>query len=205
MISPGSGLLWICFAPDLVSLRKTQFDETEKTGKSAYTQTCLESAYVKTAPSSSPNPSDYKQIKYTVSMDYSCSFIYWNTFLSLLDFLYQPIHTIIIPTIMTVVLTGESGENKQDTIIPVPAPVKKSTRPPDIIIPRNNTHSKAIISLHSIYRYAKILWQVLFSVNRKLTEWPDRDVFSDGGRVWSAKNNPCGTKEQDGDESNRLK
>ena len=75
MVSPGSGFLWICFAPDLVSLRKTQFDETEKTGKSAYTQTCLESAYVKTAPSSSPNLSDYKQIKYTVSMDYSCSLI----------------------------------------------------------------------------------------------------------------------------------
>ena len=28
---------------------------------------------------------------------------------------------------MTVVLIDESGENKQDTIIPVPAPVKKST------------------------------------------------------------------------------
>ena len=36
-------------------------------------------------------------------------------------------HTIIIPTIMTVVLTGESGENRQETIIPVPAPEKKST------------------------------------------------------------------------------
>ena len=36
-------------------------------------------------------------------------------------------HTIIIPTIMTVVLTGESGKNRQDTIIPVPAPEKKST------------------------------------------------------------------------------
>ena len=72
-------------------------------------------------------------------------------------------------------------------------------RPPDIVISRNNTHSKAIISLHSIYRYAKILWQVLFSVNRKLTEWPDRDVFSDGGRVWPGRNNPCGTKEQERD------
>ena len=47
--------------------------------------------------------------------------------MSLFDFLYQPIHTIIIPTIMTAVLSDESGENKQDTIIPVPAPVKKST------------------------------------------------------------------------------
>ena len=28
---------------------------------------------------------------------------------------------------MTAVLSDESGENKQDTIIPVPAPVKKST------------------------------------------------------------------------------
>ena len=28
---------------------------------------------------------------------------------------------------MTAVLTGEFGENKHDTIIPVPAPVKKST------------------------------------------------------------------------------
>lgn len=28
---------------------------------------------------------------------------------------------------MTVVLTGEAGENRQDTIIPVPAPEKKST------------------------------------------------------------------------------
>ena len=28
---------------------------------------------------------------------------------------------------MTVVLTDESGENKQDTTSPVPAPVKKST------------------------------------------------------------------------------
>ena len=28
---------------------------------------------------------------------------------------------------MTVVLIDESGENKQDTTIPVPAPVKKST------------------------------------------------------------------------------
>lgn len=34
---------------------------------------------------------------------------------------------IIIPTIMAVVLIDESGENKQDTTIPVPAPVKKST------------------------------------------------------------------------------
>ena len=34
---------------------------------------------------------------------------------------------IIIPTIMAVVLIDESGENKQDTIIPVPAPVKNST------------------------------------------------------------------------------
>ena len=40
---------------------------------------------------------------------------------------YQPIPIIIIPTIIAVVLIDESGENKQDTTIPVPAPVKKST------------------------------------------------------------------------------
>ena len=34
---------------------------------------------------------------------------------------------IIIPTIMAVVLIDESGENKHDATIPVPAPVKKST------------------------------------------------------------------------------
>jgi hypothetical protein len=47
--------------------------------------------------------------------------------LSLFDFLYHPIPIIIIPTIIAVVLIDESGENKQDTTIPVPAPVKKST------------------------------------------------------------------------------
>ena len=47
--------------------------------------------------------------------------------MSLFDFLYQPIPIIVIPTIMAVVLINESGEHKQDTIIPVPAPVKKST------------------------------------------------------------------------------
>ena len=31
---------------------------------------------------------------------------------------------------MTVVLIDESGENKQDTIIPVPAPVKKCINKP---------------------------------------------------------------------------
>ena len=56
-----------------------------------------------------------------------CSFIYWNIFLSFFDFLYQPIPIIIIPTIIAVVLIDESGENKQDATIPVPAPVKKST------------------------------------------------------------------------------
>ena len=31
-----------------------------------------------------------------------------------------------MPIIITIVLIEESGENKQDTIIPIPAPVKNS-------------------------------------------------------------------------------
>ena len=92
---------------------------------------------------------------------------------------------------MTTVLADESGENKQDTIIPVPAPVKKSTTDFSCFIvpitlslsidctivesqylipyihnitssfesyyPQNNVQSKAIITLHCIYSYAKIL------------------------------------------------
>ena len=73
---------------------------------------------------------------------------------------------------MTAVLTDESGENKQDTIIPVPAPVKKSaTDFSCFMIPyihdstssfksyylKNNVQSKAIFTLHCIYSYAKIL------------------------------------------------
>jgi len=53
-------------------------------------------------------------------------------------------------------------------------------------------------------------------------EWPDRDVFSDEGRIWSAEiipvvkksgggmhlaggNNPCGRKQQARDASGRSK
>ena len=64
------------------------------------------------------------------------------------------------------------------------------------------------------------------SKNRKLTEWPGRDVFSDGlpvmgciraGKIIPAaqksqiemhsagRNNPCGTKEPDRDASGRPK
>ena len=66
----------------------------------------------------------------------------------------------------------------------------------------------------------------IISTNRNLTEWPGRDVFSDGlpvmgciraGEIIPAaqksqiemhpagRNNPCGTKDQDGDESTRSK
>lgn len=40
--------------------------------------------------------------------------------------LYQPIPTIIRPAIITAVLLRETGENKQDIIRPVPAPVNHS-------------------------------------------------------------------------------
>lgn len=56
----------------------------------------------------------------------SNSSIYLKTLLSYLVFLYQPIPIITSPIIITTVRRMESGESRQDTIIPVPAPVKKS-------------------------------------------------------------------------------
>ena len=47
------------------------------------------------------------------------------------------------------------------------------------------------------------------STNLNLTEWPDRDVFSDGLPVIEmhpvGRNNPCGTKDQARDASGRPK
>ena len=45
----------------------------------------------------------------------------------------------------------------------------------------------------------------LRAINRKLTEWPGRDVFSDGGTYLTGGNNPYGAKEEDRDASGRWK
>ena len=54
------------------------------------------------------------------------NFHIFKTLLSYLVFLYQPIPIITSPTIIATVRRMESGESKQATIIPVPAPVKNS-------------------------------------------------------------------------------
>ena len=54
------------------------------------------------------------------------NFHIFKTLLSYLVFLYQPIPIITSPIIITTVQRMESGESKQDTIIPVPTPVKNS-------------------------------------------------------------------------------
>ena len=45
----------------------------------------------------------------------------------------------------------------------------------------------------------------LRAINRKLTEWPGRDVFNDGGTYLTGGNNPYGAKEEDRDASGRWK